>query len=358
MSGLKRKASGSVPAPELKKTKANGNIASFFGAVPRPAQTAGAASLTTAPPPAAKFDKTKWLASLTPEQKKLLKLEIETMHESWLGLLKDDITTKEFLDLKKFLERETAAGKKWFPPQEDVYSWSRHTPFDKVKIVIVGQDPYHNVNQAHGMAFSVRPPTPAPPSLRNMYIALAKDYAAFEKPAKNAGLLTPWADRGVLMLNTCLTVRAHEANSHSNRGWERLTQRIIDLVAQKRTRGVVFVAWGTPAGKRVMKVDKQRHLVLQSVHPSPLSASRGFFDCGHFRKANEWLIQRYGPEGEIDWALVPGNSTLSVPKVEKKLGRKVAAGKENLEVDGEIGSDDEAALEEAIKAAEEQATKP
>ncbi|KAF1736592.1 Uracil-DNA glycosylase [Beauveria bassiana] len=358
MSGLKRKASGFVPAPELKKPKANGNIASFFGAAPRPAQTAGTASLTTAPAAAAKFDKTKWLASLTPEQKKLLKLEIETMHESWLGLLKDDITTKEFLDLKKFLERETAAGKKWFPPQEDVYSWSRHTPFDKVKIVIVGQDPYHNVNQAHGMAFSVRPPTPAPPSLRNMYIALAKDYPAFEKPAKNAGLLTPWADRGVLMLNTCLTVRAHEANSHSNRGWERLTQKIIDLVAQKRTRGVVFVAWGTPAGKRVIKVDKQRHLVLQSVHPSPLSASRGFFDCGHFRKANEWLIQRYGPEGEIDWALVPGNSTLSVAKVEKKVGKKIAAGKENLEVDGEIGSDDEAALEEAIKAAEEQATKP
>lgn len=215
------------------------------------------------------------------------------------------------------------------------------------------------------MAFSVRPPTPAPPSLRNMYIALAKDYPAFEKPPKNAGLLTPWADRGVLMLNTCLTVRAHEANSHSNRGWERLTQKIIDLIAQKRTRGVVFVAWGTPAGKRVLKVDRQRHLVLQSVHPSPLSASRGFFDCGHFRKANEWLVARYGADGEIDWALVPGNSTLSAPKVDKKAvveGKKkataVAAGKENVETDGEIGSDDEAALEEAIRAAEEEATKP
>lgn len=196
-----------------------------------------------------------------------------------------------------------------------------------------------------------------------MYIALAKDYPAFEKPPKNGGLLTPWADRGVLMLNTCLTVRAHEANSHSNRGWEKLTQKIIDLIAQKRTRGVVFVAWGTPAGKRVMKVDKQRHLVLQSVHPSPLSASRGFFDCGHFRKANEWLVARYGSEGEIDWALVPGNSTLTEPRVviktlDKKVNGKAAAGKENVEVDDEIGSDDEEALEEAIKAAEEQATKP
>lgn len=237
---------------------------------------------------------------------------------------------------------------------------TRHTPFNEVKVVIVGQDPYHNVNQAHGMAFSVRPPTPAPPSLRNMYIALNKDYPSFEKPPGKGGLLTPWADRGVLMLNACLTVRAHEANSHSNRGWERLTQKVIDLIAQKRTRGVVFMAWGTPAGKRVLRVDKQRHLVLQSVHPSPLSASRGFFDCGHFKKANDWLVSRYGSDGEIDWALVPGNSTLSGPKKEQREANadktvEKAAGKENVQLDDEIGSDDEAALEEAIKAAEEQA---
>lgn len=125
MSSVKRKASGSGPEPELKKPKANGNIASFFGAAPKPAQTAaGSKSAAATPAPAAtKFDKEKWLAVLTPEQRTLLKLEIETMHESWLGLLKDDITTKEFLDLKKFLDRETAAGKKWFPPKEDVYSW-------------------------------------------------------------------------------------------------------------------------------------------------------------------------------------------------------------------------------------------
>lgn len=123
MSSLKRKASGSGPGPEIKKPKANGNIAAFFGAAPKPAQTAAAASSAAAPAPPTKFDKEKWLASLTPEQRKLLTLEIETMHESWLGLLKDDITTKEFLDLKKFLDRETAAGKKWFPPKEDVYSW-------------------------------------------------------------------------------------------------------------------------------------------------------------------------------------------------------------------------------------------
>ncbi|TQS33539.1 hypothetical protein Golomagni_06111 [Golovinomyces magnicellulatus] len=354
MATLKRKASD-LATGDSKKPKSNGSISSFFGAAPKPAATA-----TAAPAPATKFDKQKWIDGLTAEQKQLLALEIETLHESWLALLKDDIMSKEFLELKRFLDRETKAGKKWFPPKEDVYSWSRHSPFNDVKVVIVGQDPYHNVNQAHGMAFSVRPPTPAPPSLRNMYIALKKDYPEFIQPPNKGGLLTPWADRGVLMLNTCLTVRAHEANSHANRGWEKFTQRIIDLIAQKRTKGVVFVAWGTPAGKRVQKIDKQRHCILQSVHPSPLSASRGFFDCGHFKKANEWLVSRYGPEGEIDWALVKGNTTLSQPRAEPKPIESEAE-KENIqkkqdeEEDFAASSEDEEALQEAQKLAEEKA---
>ncbi|KAF6837726.1 uracil-DNA glycosylase [Colletotrichum plurivorum] len=309
MSTLKRKA-GTQSGADSKKPKQDGNIMSFFGA-PKPspasvAATAGATKGAAAPAaetPAPKFDKKKWVEGLTAEQKELLQLEIDTLHESWLAHLKDELTTKEFLDLKRFLNRETNMGKKWFPPQEDVYSWSRHTPFNTVKAVIVGQDPYHNHNQAHGLAFSVRPPTPAPPSLKNMYIALKRDYPTFTPPLKNGGLLTPWADRGVLLLNTCLTVRAHEANSHSNRGWERFTQKIIDLVAAKRSRGVVFIAWGTPAGKRVVKIDTKKHLVLKSVHPSPLSASRGFFDCQHFKKTNEWLVTRYGAGAEIDWDL-------------------------------------------------------
>jgi uracil-DNA glycosylase len=180
---------------------------------------------------------------------------------------------------------------------------SRHTPLNTVKAVILGQDPYHNINQAHGLAFSVRPPTPAPPSLKNIYIALKNDYPKFTAPPNKGGLLTPWADRGVLLLNTCLTVRAHEANSHANRGWEKFTQKVIDIVAAKRTRGVVFLAWGSPAQKRVGKVDKKRHCVLTSVHPSPLSASRGWFDCGHFKKTNEWLVEKYGEGAEIDWDL-------------------------------------------------------
>ncbi|KAK3693587.1 uracil-DNA glycosylase-like protein [Podospora appendiculata] len=337
MSAIKRKAATQAGS-DAKKTKQNGSIMSFFGppktgpsAAAKSQTSSGQPSASTAgPEPAAlKFDKAKWVASLTPEQRELLKLEIDTLHTSWLAHLKDEITTKEFLDLKKFLDRETAAGKKWFPPKEDVYSWSRHTPFSAVKIVIVGQDPYHNVNQAHGLAFSVRAPTPAPPSLRNMYIGLKNDYPAFTPPPNKAGLLTTWADRGVLMLNTCLTVRAHEANSHSNRGWERFTQKVIDIVAAKRTRGVVFMAWGTPAGKRVQKIDQKRHLVLKAVHPSPLSASRGFFTCGHFKLANEWLATRYGEDEMVDWALIEGTSVF-----DKKKEKKTAA-TENDEVEGE-----------------------
>lgn len=145
-----------------------------------------------------------------------------------------------------------------------------------MKVVVVGQDPYHNHNQAHGLAFSVRPPIPAPPSLVNIFKGIQNDYPSFKAPPNKGGLLTPWAERGVLMLNTCLSVRAHQPNSHSNKGWERFTQKIIDLVSKVRTHGVVFLAWGTPAGKRVAGIDRQKHCVLQSVHPSPLSASRGF----------------------------------------------------------------------------------
>jgi uracil-DNA glycosylase len=136
-----------------------------------------------------------------------------------------------------------------------------------------------------------------------MYKALTIDYPDFKPPPANGGLLTPWADRGVLLLNTCLTVRAHDANSHSGKGWERLTQRAIDAVAAKKGKGAVFIAWGASAGKRVTKVDKKKHCVLVGVHPSPLSAHRGFFECGHFKKTNEWLRENHGKEAEIDWSL-------------------------------------------------------
>ncbi|KAF2144415.1 uncharacterized protein K452DRAFT_356618 [Aplosporella prunicola CBS 121167] len=299
---LKRKAANQTSA-EAKKPKANGSITAFFGP-PKPVSSSTMSTDPARAPVVAKFDKDKWIEGLTEEQKELLQLEIETLHESWLAHLKDEITSKEFLALKAFLKQEGASGTKIFPPMEDVYSWSRHTPLNTVKAVILGQDPYHNYNQAHGLCFSVRPPTAAPPSLKNIYIALKKDYPSFEAPPKNGGLLTPWADRGVLLLNTCLTVRAHDANSHAGKGWERFTQKVIETVNRVRTHGVVFLAWGTPAQKRVTGVNGSRHLVLKSVHPSPLSAHRGFFECGHFKKANEWLEQRYGKEnGPIDWNL-------------------------------------------------------
>jgi uracil-DNA glycosylase len=153
---------------------------------------------------------------------------------------------------------------------------SRHTPLNTVKVVITGQDPYHGPNQAHGLCFSIRPPTPAPPSLQNIYKALKIDYPDYQPPPNRSGLLTPWADRGVLLINTCLTVRKGEANSHSGKGWELLMQKVIDTVSKVRTNGVVFLAWGTPAQNRVKGIPADKHLILKSVHPSPLSASRGF----------------------------------------------------------------------------------
>ncbi|KAK3939694.1 uracil-DNA glycosylase [Diplogelasinospora grovesii] len=327
---LKRKAATQFGSSDPKKPKANSSITAFFSA---PKVSSSSSSSTTGTDAAPKFDKQKWASTLTPEQQSLLKLEIDTLHESWFMHLKDELVSREFLELKRFLERETDAKRKWFPPAEDVYSWSRHTPFHTVKVVILGQDPYHNVNQAHGLAFSVRPPTPAPPSLKNMYIALQNDYPLFNPPPNRGGLLTPWADRGVLMLNTCLTVRAHEANSHANRGWEKFTQKIIDLVAAKRTRGVVFMAWGTPAGKRVQKVDAKRHLVLRAVHPSPLSAARGYYTCGHYKGANEWLATRYGEDGVVDWALTPGGSIFPKKKAD---GDETEDEGEQKKVEGEV----------------------
>jgi uracil-DNA glycosylase len=351
--GLKRTADHlSASATDSKKPK-SASITSFFGP-PKP-KTPNATQATASEPASvlsrsASFNKDKWVASLTAEQKELLQLEIDTLDESWLAYLKDEVVTTEFLNLKRFLKKEKDSKAKIFPPEEDVYSWyagsesgiifvcaniprSRHTPLHSVKVVIIGQDPYHNDNQAHGLAFSVRPPTRAPPSLVNIYKGIKKNYPDFQIPPNNVGLLTPWADRGVLMLNTCLTVRAHQANSHSNKGWERFTQKAIDLVARVRTNGVVFLAWGNPAGLRVAKINRQKHCVLQSVHPSPLSAHRGFvsryplplldticilhhmltrmtqFDNEHFKKCNDWLISRYGDDGFIDWSLVPTKRT-------------------------------------------------
>ncbi|KAI5296511.1 uracil DNA glycosylase [Ascosphaera acerosa] len=288
-----------------KKAKVGSSITAFFGA-PKPSAAPVAESQVRE---AAEQKKREWVASLTPEQKQLLDLEIRTLDPEWTIALRHELVSDYFLELKRFLKKD---GERFiiYPPAEDIYAWSRLTPLHAVKVVILGQDPYHNVNQAHGLCFSVRPPTPAPPSLRNIFFAIERDYPDFRRPLNNGGLLTPWALRGVLLLNSSLTVRAHQANSHARHGWEQFTQKVIDLVADTQKRGVVFMAWGSAAQQRTAKVDQNRHLVLRSVHPSPLSAYKGFMNCGHFKKANDWLAQRYGVEtGPIDWSLVPSDKT-------------------------------------------------
>lgn len=215
------------------------------------------------------------------------------------------------------------------------FARSRHTPLDTVKVVVLGQDPYHRVNQAHGLSFSVRPPTPAPPSLINIYKALKHDYPSWTAPPNKGGLLTPWANQGVLMLNTCLTVRSGEANSHANKGWEKFTQRVIDIVVKVRSRGVVFLAWGAPAQKRCASIIGAKHLVLKSIHPSPLAASRGnFAEVGHFKKTNTWLRERYGEAGEVDWDLNKPKS-ISSPPVETPV-KVTETQKKSTEHDGPV----------------------
>ncbi|GME73973.1 unnamed protein product [[Candida] boidinii] len=269
------------------------------------------------------FDKAKWVNSLTPEQKHLLQLEIDTMDESWLALLHKELTKTYFLNLKKFLKSQwNTNGLTIFPPKEDIYSWTRLTPVDKVKVVVVGQDPYHNFNQAHGLAFSVKDPkTRIPPSLLNIYKCLKIDYPDFEIP-KTADL-TRWSSQGVLLLNTCLTVKAHNANSHSKKGWEEFTtmaiRKVIEYHNKTADQGIVVIAWGSPAQKTINNIglDMNKNCFLKSVHPSPLSASRGFFDCKHFKKCNEWLLEHYGSNALIDWSIVDGSTIKEIR--DKKL---------------------------------------
>ncbi|CAB4256359.1 similar to Saccharomyces cerevisiae YML021C UNG1 Uracil-DNA glycosylase [Maudiozyma barnettii] len=262
-------------------------------------------------------------------QRGMLQLEVDTMEDSWFNELSDEFTKPYFLGIKAFLKNEKIVKKATiFPPEQDIYSWSRLTPFKDVKVVIIGQDPYHNFNQAHGLAFSVKKPTPAPPSLKNIYKELKNNYSDFVVDNKQ-GDLTHWSKQGVLLLNTALTVRAHNANSHAKCGWNIFTRRVVELLIEDReTTGdnLVFMLWGNNAIKLVEdilkkhKQTKNNILVLKSVHPSPLSASRGFFNNNHFKKINEWLEERNEPM--IDWSVVPGTSLNEVAKYNEALLKK------------------------------------
>jgi uracil-DNA glycosylase len=198
--------------------------------------------------------------------------------------------------LEAFLETERAT-QTVFPPEAEVFSALELTPFENVRVLIVGQDPYHDDGQAHGLAFSIKPGKKVPPSLRNIYKELEADLGI---PRTKNGFLEPWARQGVLLLNTSLTVRAHAAGSHKGQGWEKLTDAIIRAVSSKSER-VVFVLWGALAGKKLALIDTTRHTVVQSSHPSPLSAHNGFFGSKPFSKINAALLEV--GQAEIDWRL-------------------------------------------------------
>jgi uracil-DNA glycosylase len=216
---------------------------------------------------------------------------------SWKAALADEFAHPYMAELKRFLVEERAAGRRTFPPGDRIFAAFDHTPLDRVRVVVVGQDPYHGPGQAMGLAFGVPRGVAVPPSLRNVFTELEAD-EGMERPEH--GDLTSWADQGVLLLNTSLTVRAHEAGSHAGRGWERLTDAALRVVSERRER-VVFLLWGRHAQAKQQLVDTSRHLVLTAPHPSPLSASKGFFGCRHFSRANAYL--REHGERPIDWSL-------------------------------------------------------
>jgi uracil-DNA glycosylase len=225
-------------------------------------------------------------------------LEYSTMHSSWLSALKTEFTKPYFGQLKSFLEKEKAARHIIFPPESDIYSWSRLTPVDRVKVVILGQDPYHNVGQAHGLCFSVRYGIAPPPSLLHIYKELVQDLGSDQFCIPKHGCLEGWARQGVLLLNAILTVGANQASSHKNQGWEVFTDAVIYYLNIYH-ENLVFMLWGSYAQKKGSQIDRKRHLVLTSAHPSPLSVHKGFFGNNHFSKANAYL-KEHGKK-PIDW---------------------------------------------------------
>jgi len=218
------------------------------------------------------------------------------IEEGWKSVLMDQFQSPYFATLKEFLLEEK---KQYilYPPGRLIFNAFQRTSFEKVKVVILGQDPYHGKGQAHGLCFSVPPGIPQPPSLVNIFKELHSD---LETPVPEHGNLEKWADQGVLLLNATLTVRNSQAGSHQKRGWETFTNSVIELVSQKKS-GVVFLLWGRFAQAKESLIDGSKHLVLKASHPSPLSAYNGFFGCRHFSRTNDYLVQQ-GKSG-IDWSL-------------------------------------------------------
>lgn len=216
---------------------------------------------------------------------------------SWEGALSAEKDQDYFKNVMAFVKSERANGKVIYPPQQDIFNALKAAPFDQVKVVIIGQDPYHGPNQAHGMCFSVCKGVKPPPSLVNIFKELHSDVGV---ATPNHGCLQKWADQGVLLLNTVLTVQAGQAHSHAGKGWERFTDKIIEQLSDLR-EGIVFILWGAHAQKKTQMIDQTKHTILKSVHPSPLSAHRGYFGCKHFSKTND-ILNKLG-KTPIDWSL-------------------------------------------------------
>ena len=225
-------------------------------------------------------------------------MSVSKIESSWKKLLQEEFSQPYMLELQAFLKSEAKKGKLIYPQEEDVYTALNLTPFSQVKVVILGQDPYHGAGQAHGLCFSVKKGVKIPPSLMNIYKELKEDLN-MEIPSH--GNLENWARQGVLLLNTVLTVEDGKAGSHHQKGWEKFTDRIIEVLNEKKDN-LVFILWGSPAQKKAQAVDGTRHLILKSVHPSPLSSYRGFFGSKPFSETNAYLkSKKLTP---IDWSLI------------------------------------------------------
>ena len=221
------------------------------------------------------------------------------LEPTWKARVGDYLQGAEMQGLAAFLRERKAAGARVYPPGPRIFGALDATPFDAVKVVILGQDPYHGAGQAHGLCFSVQPGTPVPPSLLNIYKELQRDLGI---APPDHGCLLPWARQGVLLLNAVLTVEDGRPGSHAGKGWEGFTDHVVESLARER-EGLVFLLWGAYAQKKGAMIDARRHRVLRAPHPSPLSAHRGFLGCGHFSAANTWLARQ--GQAPIDWALPP-----------------------------------------------------
>ncbi|WP_133478398.1 uracil-DNA glycosylase [Cognatilysobacter segetis] len=221
------------------------------------------------------------------------------LEAGWKARVGEYLLRNDMQQLAALLRERKRAGAQVFPPGPEIFNAFDATPFDDTRVVILGQDPYHGPGQAHGLAFSVRPGVPIPPSLLNIFAELQRDLGI---PKPDHGCLLPWAWQGVLLLNAVLTVEAGRAGAHQGKGWEGFTDHVVDVLNAER-EGLVFLLWGSYAQAKGKRIDTARHRVLKAPHPSPLSAHRGFIGCGHFSAANQYLARRGGRP--IDWSLPP-----------------------------------------------------